>query len=213
MKKNMIPLFFILTTLLFFSCTNDVDVNDNPLETITTQEEEINKVEKTEFKEPDPEIVAHRAYHEIAIIDYDGWEIHLNLRKRRRVPHTSDSLYTYWGSVLYKKPSRVVKGWATAQYDMRTQTLSICGHDSIYNRGIINYNLKLSHDLDYERWNMSGSYWYHKWPQNMNVIPARLIQGNISVFGPHPLGGGGLSKTAEPADRIKKIDEFGKRED
>ena len=209
MKKKVVPLLFILVPLLIFSCANDE--NEIPIESLTGNE--ISNGEKFSLsKKQDPEIVAHRARFEIAIIDYDGWEIHLNMRKRRRVPHTSDSLYTYTGFVLYRKPSRVVRGMASAQYDMRTQTLTVCGHDSIYNRGYILYHLKLFHELDYEGWNMHGSYWYNKWPQNMNVIPARMFQGRISIFRSYPLEEG-LSKDTEPAERIKKFDEYGKLED
>ncbi len=192
MEKRIVVWLAVLISLMIYSCTGEAE--DTPTEPGSEFESLALEKEATSVTgvRNHPDIVAMRPYYDLVIQDQDGWEIMLNLRKRRLVDRGSyDSIYTYYGLLVYKLSSYTIAGFATAQFDQRTGMFAVAAKDSAWNRGNIQYQLQMNNDTPTASgetfYNLPGSYWYYKWPFRMNKLRARLIQGRVKGFTTFPL--------------------------
>ena len=192
-------LFIPLMTILVFALFYCSDENNSPIEPLLQNSyADAEKVNSTSAVFNHPNIVELREKYQVVIQDIDGWELMLNLRKRKYVSNSGglDSLYGYWGHLVYHSNNYgTIIGFASAHFDTRTNMVTLCGKDSIFNHGNLIYQLKISDELktsnhQYEggyEYNLLGSCWYHNRPYQMYSIKARLIKGRFKGYNAFPL--------------------------
>ena len=191
--RRFFPPIFALA-LLAVSCSDSGSPSD-PLEMDPGEEPEL----RTSQAINHPDVVAQRANYQIVVQDADGWEIMLNLVKKRRISWTTDSLYSYEGHMIYKLGPKTIIGSATALLDRRTGGLIVAAVDSAYNRGLIAYSFQVPATAPAGDWNMPvGTYHYKKVPVRMNAIRGRLIKGTLGDLSIPASSGLGISVPASP---------------
>lgn len=184
MKKigQLLAILF-LGLILIYSCSKNKDEVETTGTPVKTDEIPLSLIEKSASlgqnatAAPDPAIVAYRDKYDVVVRDRDGWEIMLNVVRKRKITSSADSLISYAGHLIYKYASTLIIGRATAIYDQRNQTMQVCALDSAYNRGIIGYAIQFT---DNET-TMNASYLYYEKPTNMNRVYCELIKGRIDA--------------------------------